>query len=934
MANIRDFGPFVYCATCVLLFNLIVLPGTKSQAPRLRLYWTLSESTAQVPPSLAQSQASTQALPEVNQARTTVHSRSSHLSTLSSSSSQWTTNVVQSLAQHRASVVVSNSVDPTPRPYRGDIPPEEQERRRQLALDRSRLAEERRQMVEARRRARARWIQRVLAERRRERDEARRLAEANGTRSEALGSDGPVDGTLRLTGGRFAFEGNVEIYHFGRWGGVCDDEWDEREAAVVCRQLGYNDELPRPTQRSKFGTIVEAVWMDNLQCSGEEDALSQCRFDGWGNHDCSASEAAGVQCRLVEERIPIDPPPSYGKNAVAGSGERNGGGLPVENSFENEVDDDESAMDGPPQKNKKHIKTISGSAGFQMRLAGGRIPTEGRVEVRTEGGAWSLICGDGWSLLEGSVVCRQLGLGYAAAALQTNYFGGNSSRIALSEVECRGNESRIDDCLHDAWGDVFCPGDANNIASVVCADVLADLVPDLYEMQRSLHLEDKQLWFLSCALEENCLGSDANELMKSANGHLEVRRLLRFTARIANVGTADFRPFAPKSSWQWHQCHLHYHSMEVFANFDIFDEKGKRVAEGHKASFCLEDAECKHGVEKVYNCENYGDQGISPGCTDTYAWNIDCQWIDMTHVTPGQYTFKLTPSLFCFSTVNYLFLPEFSSHQFSTLGLVADHGQNNIIRECVRRGIQLRLRELRSVAMESPSRIIGGEETGIGEHPYVVSVQNILGYHFCTGSVLAEDWILTAGHCARGEIPGRLLIAAGRTNKYNSSEGQLVGVTEIVLHEFYDDGTDNANDIALLRLNETLVIGGEIQLIALAMETNAMYGNLTVMGWGVDENGTFSENLRAVTVPFHDDSACREAYGEINILDSMMCAGDTGLDSCLGDTGAPLVQIDGEEATQVGIKSWGRLCGLEGFPGVYTEVAYFTNWVQEKCACI
>ena len=49
--------------------------------------------------------------------------------------------------------------------------------------------------------------------------------------------------------------------------------------------------------------------------------------------------------------------------------------------------------------------------------------------------------------------------------------------------------------------------------------------------------------------------------------------------------------------------------MEVFATFDVLDESGRRIAEGHKASFCLEDNTCLPGVEKTYSCKNYGDQG-------------------------------------------------------------------------------------------------------------------------------------------------------------------------------------------------------------------------------------------------------------------------------------------------------------------------------------
>lgn len=85
----------------------------------------------------------------------------------------------------------------------------------------------------------------------------------------------------------------------------------------------------------------------------------------------------------------------------------------------------------------------------------------------------------------------------------------------------------------------------------------------------------------------------------------------------------------------------HYHSMEVFATFDIYNNKGERVAEGHKASFCLEDNQCLPGVKPKYACANYGDQGISVNCSDIYKYTVDCQWVDISDIEPGIYTLKV-----------------------------------------------------------------------------------------------------------------------------------------------------------------------------------------------------------------------------------------------------------------------------------------------------
>ncbi|XP_013859263.1 protein-lysine 6-oxidase [Austrofundulus limnaeus] len=166
---------------------------------------------------------------------------------------------------------------------------------------------------------------------------------------------------------------------------------------------------------------------------------------------------------------------------------------------------------------------------------------------------------------------------------------------------------------------------------------LPDLVPDPYYIQASAYAQRVPMYNLRCAAEENCLSSSAYRARD-----YDTRMLLRFPQRVKNQGTADFLPNRPRYSWEWHSCHQHYHSMDEFSHYDLLDATTQRsVAEGHKASFCLEDTTCDYGYYRRYACTAH-TQGLSPGCYDTYNADIDCQWIDITDVKPGQYTLKIS----------------------------------------------------------------------------------------------------------------------------------------------------------------------------------------------------------------------------------------------------------------------------------------------------
>lgn len=237
--------------------------------------------------------------------------------------------------------------------------------------------------------------------------------------------------------------------------------------------------------------------------------------------------------------------------------------------------------------------------------------------------------------------------------------------------------------------------------------------------------------------------------------------------------------------------------------------------------------------------------------------------------------------------------------------------------------------------------IVGGSDTTIEATPWQVSLQTSAGFHFCGGSVLSSEWILTAQHCVVSRSPGTVRIAAGMTRLSQASSGQIRNVSEIFRFPDYTNAT-LGHDVALLRLATPLdLAGGSTTQICLSTQAQGSIDtgltapgvSAKVTGWGTLRSGGPSPDiLQTVNVPIISQAAATAAYG-FSITDDQLGAGDVtlgGVDSCQGDSGGPLTVTDGTGDTKLaGVVSWGFGCADPRYPGMYARVSSFTPWITD-----
>ncbi|XP_071840225.1 neurotrypsin-like [Apostichopus japonicus] len=193
----------------------------------------------------------------------------------------------------------------------------------------------------------------------------------------------PIEGSLRLENGFSVYSGRIEIYHYGEWGTVCDDDWEEDDAQVACRQLGY------PTVDSyggsaNYGEGSGPIMLDDVRCDGSEYMLTQCRHNGWYQHDCEHGEDAWVNCQIP--------------------------------------------------------------ATYYPRLVAGNIWYEGRVEV-WDGSRWERLCNENFYEDEASTVCKQIGFFDYEEIYYDDHFGIGNFPPSDVSFSCGSDDYELGNCF-------------------------------------------------------------------------------------------------------------------------------------------------------------------------------------------------------------------------------------------------------------------------------------------------------------------------------------------------------------------------------------------------------------------------------------------------------------------------------------------------------
>ncbi|KAH7952170.1 hypothetical protein HPB52_019678 [Rhipicephalus sanguineus] len=255
------------------------------------------------------------------------------------------------------------------------------------------------------------------------------------------------------------------------------------------------------------------------------------------------------------------------------------------------------------------------------------------------------------------------------------------------------------------------------------------------------------------------------------------------------------------------------------------------------------------------------------------------------------------------------------------------------------------------VASSALVRIVGGRESQLGAWPWIALLfidvhGNGVRSPLCGGALVTPRHVLTAAHCTfsgnRSLTPDAFVARLGEHDYLSSDDGANPvdePVVRIDRHAQFNPRT-YLNDVAVLTLRRPVPLNKDIALICLPYGSmrDDQYQNRSanIAGWGeLYYGGPSSATLQDTRIPIQSLDTCKESFKRTSITftDHYLCAGSLkgDKDACRGDSGGPLMLLDDQQRfTIIGITSFGRRCAEPGYPGVYTRVAKYLDWIQQR----
>ncbi|KAH8272328.1 hypothetical protein KR026_005597, partial [Drosophila bipectinata] len=237
------------------------------------------------------------------------------------------------------------------------------------------------------------------------------------------------------------------------------------------------------------------------------------------------------------------------------------------------------------------------------------------------------------------------------------------------------------------------------------------------------------------------------------------------------------------------------------------------------------------------------------------------------------------------------------------------------------------------------SRIINGSIAKANESRHLVSIRlrkhdnNFGSGHICGGALISVYKVLTAAHCLynnqkkRYRQPSEFVVVMGTLNRFERQNGTIVAQVSSMAYMSTFSPDTMRDDVGILFLSSRVLQAQFATPIQLTREVTPPGRVCQIAGWGRTEQSSLSNILLTVNVTTIRYHTCRTIY-KSGLLPGMMCAGllQGGTDSCQGDSGGPLVH----DGRVVGVVSWGYGCAEPGLPGVYVDIQYYRQWIEER----